>query len=453
MECNSRHNSAFPLMEQIMAIPQIVIVGGGAGGLELATRLGRSLGRRGKAAVTLVDCARAHLWKPHLHQVASGSLDTGADAVEYLAHAARHGYRFRLGRMEGLDRAAKTVQLAALNDAAGVELVPRQTVPYDVLVVAVGSLTNDFGTPGVAEHCMLLDTAEQAQRFHQRLLDSLLRANYAARVPGSGSFNVTIVGGGATGVELAAELYYTASILTSYGLEHIDPERELKIRIVESAPRILAALPERMSQAVARRLRELNVEIHANDRVTAVTADGVSLQSGAYLPSALTVWSAGIRCPAFLAQLDGLEHNALNQLLVGQTLQTTRDPAVFALGDCAACHLPQLGRNAPPRAQTAHQQAQLLARSIPRYLAGKSLPGFVYRDFGSLVSLSERTSVGNLMGGLIGGSFFIEGAIAKLMYWSLYKMHQVAISGWFSTVLHTYVEWINRVHRPSIKLH
>lgn len=130
---------------------RIVIVGGGAGGLELAARLGRSLGRRTRAEITLVDISLRHLWKPLLHEVAAGTLDSHADAVEYLAQARAHGFRFRLGRMEGLDRERREIRLGAIKDAGGVQIGGPKLLGYDTLVIAVGSTVNDFGVPGVKE--------------------------------------------------------------------------------------------------------------------------------------------------------------------------------------------------------------------------------------------------------------------------------------------------------------
>ena len=166
-------------------------------------------------------------------------------------------------------------------------------------------------------------------------------------------------------------------------------------------------------------------------RVSEVDADGVHTADGAYFQADLIVWAAGIMAPAILRDLDGLESNRANQLVVGPTLQTTRDVDIFAFGDCAAA--PWLGHIAgamlPPRAQVAHQQATLLVKSVKARLAGKALPEFHFRDFGSLVSLGELSAVGSLMGALIGGSLLIHGLIARVMYTSLYKMHQVSIHG------------------------
>ena len=158
-------------------VHQIVIVGGGAGGLELATKLGDRLGRRNQAAVELVDMARAHLWKPLLHEIAAGSMDLGVHELNYLAQSHWHHFRFRLGQMIGLDRSRREVRLAPVIDDEGVEITAERVVHYDTLVRAVGSLTNDFGTPGVKEFAIALETPALAARFHRRLIDAMMRAH------------------------------------------------------------------------------------------------------------------------------------------------------------------------------------------------------------------------------------------------------------------------------------
>lgn len=435
------------------ALHRITIVGGGAGGLELAVSLGKKLGKKGKAHVTLVDAERTHIWKPLLHQVAAGTLDSHADELEYLALARNHCFHFRLGRMDSLNRQKKEIYLAPIYDEDGEEILPRQAIAYDTLVLALGSQTNDFGTPGVHEHTIMLDSADAAERFHERLINSCLRAQAKRKQPGDGRFTVTIIGAGATGVELSAELHTTTKILSSYGLVNVDPERDLKIVVVDAAPRILQALPERLSNAVAHELQELGIEIHTGERVIEVTKEGVQMGSGKFIRSGIVVWAAGIKVPDYVKELDGLETNRINQLVVHRTLQTTRDPSIFALGDCAACPQGEGKPTVPPRAQAAHQQARLLAKSLPRMLRGQPLLEFTYRDRGSLVSLGDYSTVGSLMGAVARGSVFIEGTIAKWMYWWLHKAHQIAVIGWFHTWLTTWSETIDWARNPRIKLH
>ncbi|WP_197473849.1 NAD(P)/FAD-dependent oxidoreductase, partial [Oleiphilus sp. HI0066] len=190
-----------------------VIVGGGAGGLELATKLGNKLGKKNKARITLVDAALTHVWKPLLHEVAAGSLNSDAAQVDFRVHAQQHYFEFQPGRLTGLDRSQKTITLAPINNRKGEEVVAARRVPYDTLVIAVGSTTNDFGTKGAEEHCQFLDSQLQARRFHQSLLNRYLQAEHAPE--GERDIHVAIIGGGATGVELAAELRYASQQLES----------------------------------------------------------------------------------------------------------------------------------------------------------------------------------------------------------------------------------------------
>ena len=440
-------------MSQGNGAHRIVVVGGGAGGLELATRLGDTLGRRGRAHVTLIDKARTHFWKPHLHENAAGSIDINNHALDYLAQSHWHGFRFRLGAMSGLDRARREVHVSPVLDDAGLPITPPYTRGYDTLVIATGSHTNDFGTPGVSEHAIALETPQEAERFHSRMVNACIRAHVEGAAAGPRQVTVAIVGAGATGVGLAAELRKAFRLLVSYGLDRIDAERDIRIHLLEAGPRILPALPERIAQAAAELLASLGVQLRCGTAVSAVRADGVALAGGEFLPAQLVVWAAGVKAPQWLGELDGLESNAINQLVVRPTLQTTRDDAVFAIGDCAAA--PWLGRdgNVPPRAQAAHQQASHLARQLPRHMQGLALKEWTYRDFGSLVSLGEHSTVGNLMGALVGGNLWVEGLFARAMYLSLYKMHELAIHGWWRTTLGTASRLLTRRTDPRVKLH
>ena len=430
---------------------RIVIVGGGAGGLELATSLGKTLGKRGTANITLVDANLTHIWKPLLHEVAAGSLNSSEDELNYVAQAKWNHFEFQLGRMSGLDRGAKQIQLSAtLDPETGLELVPARSIGYDTLVIAVGSTTNDFGTQGAAEHCLFLDTRKQAERFHQQLLNHYLRA-HAGHDESRAQISVAIVGAGATGVELAAELHNAAKELAAYGLGRIAPEN-MRITLIEAGPRVLPALPERIGQPVHQTLEKLGVTVLTNAAVSEVTAESLLTSSGQVIPASLKVWAAGIRAPGFLKDIDGLETNRINQLVVRPTLQTTHDDDIFAFGDCAACPQPGTDRNVPPRAQAAHQQASLLAKSLKLRIEGKALPEYTYKDYGSLISLSHFSAVGNLMGNLT-GSVMLEGWLARMFYVSLYRMHQAALYGLFRTGMLMLGSRIGRGTEPRLKLH
>ena len=430
-----------------------MIVGGGAGGLELATRLGDRLARRGRAHVTLVDRSATHLWKPLLHEVAAGSLDIHANELDYLAQARWHHFTFAQGALEGLDRGKREVAVAAVLDDGGAEVIPRRAIRYDTLVIAIGSVSNSFNVPGVMEHAFLLDSPEQAERLHKRVVNACLQANYRAGDGGDPHLDVVIVGGGATGVELAAELHNTTRVLAGYGLENIDPDRYVRLTLLNADPRILVALPERISEATIDVLKSLHVDVRNSAQVVEVTPKAVRTKSGDTFPADIAVWAAGIRCADVLRNLGDLESNRLNQLVVKETLQTTRDADVFAIGDCAACPWPGHAAPVPPRAQAAHQQASHLVRTMERRLRGKPPAPYRYRDFGSLVSLGEYSTVGTLMGFISGKSLRVEGWFARLMYISLYKMHLLALHGFVGVALDTLARLLKRSTEPQVKLH
>ncbi len=446
------------------ALHRIVIVGGGAGGLELATQLGDTLGKRKRAEVTLIERNRTHVWKPKLHEIAAGSMDINDHEVGYLAQSHWHHFKYRVGEMIGLDRERREVLVAPYVDEEGVEVVPARAVPYDTLVISVGSQSNDFGTPGVREHALRLESAADALRFHHRMVNACIRAHAQGAPLRPEQLHVAIIGAGATGVELAAELHRTTREVVAYGLDRVDPDKDIQVAVVEAAPRVLPALPERLSRATEQLLKEIGVAVHVNAKVASVSAGTVHLADGRSLPAELIVWAAGVKAPDFLKDLGGLETNRINQLVVRGTLQTTRDDAIFAMGDCAACVWKDVapGRGArehdgvkivPPRAQAAHQQAKHLLRQIKRRIDGQLLQEWQYRDFGSLVSLGEFSTVGSMMGGLVGGNLMIEGYFAKLMYLSLYKMHELALHGGVKVALDTLARLIVRRTEPLVKLH
>lgn len=445
--------SSDPIVIEKSDLHHIVIVGGGAGGLELATQLGNKLGRKKKAQITLVDRARTHVWKPLLHEIAAGSMEVDRHEIEYMAQGHWHGFKFRWGEMNGLDRTNKRVHLAATHDPEGREVTPERWIEYDTLIVAIGSISNDFGTPGVDKNAIMLDTPEQAERFNTRLLNACVRA-YAQNTPiRPGQLNVAIIGAGATGTELSAELHGTMRGLVAYGLDSINPEQDIKIILIEAADRILPALPERISKATSDILHKLGVEIRTGSFVTEVSDKGVMLKSGDFIASELVVWAAGVKGPNVLRDLDGLEASKSGQLVIRPTLQTTLDDDVFSFGDCAWLVPEGETDPVPPRAQAAHQQSSHLVKQMRNRLNGKPLQPYVYKDFGSLVSLGEYSTVGSLMGFVSGRSMRIEGFFAKMMYRSLYKMHEVALHGYWKVFLDSLSRLLTRRTEPHVKLH
>ncbi|CCQ10449.1 NADH dehydrogenase [Pseudoalteromonas luteoviolacea B = ATCC 29581] len=434
--------------------PNIVIVGGGAGGLELASKLGHKLGKSQRATITLIDKNRTHIWKPLLHEVATGSLDTSLDGVCYSAHAAKHGFQFILGEFTHLNQHSQTITLKQLTNNKGKVLLPERTIQYDELVIAIGSVSNDFNTPGVVEHCFFLDSQNQAERFQHALLDSFTRVHQTANDadPSKPShLSIAIVGGGATGVELSAELVHVASLLKHYGMSEFKSTK-LSIHLIEAGPTILPALPKRISDAARKELQQLGVNVLENTAVKEATKEGFITKNDELIAADLMLWAAGVKVNDFIKHIDGFEFNRSNQVLVDAFLQAKGTEHIYVLGDACA-FLQADGRFVPPRAQAAHQMASTLAYNINAKLKGKACKPFEYNDHGSLVNLSSFSAVGNLMGNLTGNSMFVEGKLARLMYISLYRMHQSAIHGPLKTIALWFCEKLLRSVRPKMKLH
>lgn len=422
----------------------IVVIGGGAGGLELAARLGRKLGRTaGRERVLLVDRSVFHIWKPTLHEVAAGTLDAHQEGLSYMILARRNHFSFTLGDLSGFDAVNKRITLAELLDDDGKVLVPARTISFTRAVLALGSGSNFFGTQGAAEHAWVLERASDAERFQRHLLGAFTRAAFSEHR----SLGVAIVGGGATGVELSAELLEAhALLLEGFGAEQ---RFRLDITIVEAAPRILSALPEKISTQATLALERKGVRVLTTTPVTEVRADALVTKDGE-VRADIIVWAAGIKAAEGNANF-GLATNRLHQFVVDARLRTSAAD-VYALGDCAAC--PWGDGVVPARAQAAHQQAAYLARVLLAALRERTVEeDYVYRDFGSLVSLGEKRGVGSLMGGLGGPNFFIEGLVAKWAYMSLHLDHHRAIMGTRNTIVLALARLLQRRVSGRLKLH
>jgi NADH dehydrogenase len=433
-----------------MQIPEhrIIIVGGGAGGLELAAKLGRKFGPR---HIFLVDAGVFHIWKPSLHEVASGTLDIHREGLSYAMLAKDHGFTFVPGEMDGIDRQARSIHVKAVYNE-GEEVFAARDLPYDTLVLAVGSRSNFFNTPGAEQYATALDSTEQAEKFRLKFLRELVAADQRKKTDPGHSLNIAIVGGGATGVELAAELLEAGKNLGFYGINELNPEEDIHITLLEGSPRILAALPEKTSAAATKLLKERGITVKTSVLVAAVQENSLTDSNDNKYPADLTVWAAGIKAPVFLTEL-GLETNKINQIIADKTLRTS-DPAIYAMGDCAQVEWEQ-GRYLPARAQVAHQQADYLIGELSARINGTTSGGkpFVFKDYGSLVSIGHNKGVGSLMGVLTGKSLFVEGLLARLMYMSLHLMHHMAILGIARTGAVALGRLLLKRSTPKVKLH
>ncbi|SAL70119.1 NADH dehydrogenase [Caballeronia arvi] len=433
---------------------RIVIVGGGAGGLELATRLGNKLGKAGRAHVTLVDRCAVHVWKPLLHEVAAGSLDTHAHEIAYAAHSHWNGFAFVHGEMTGLDRESRRLKIGPMfeSDDSDAEVLPSRDLEYDTLVLALGSRTHFFGVPGAEEHAIALDTLEQAEHLRKRLLRVCLRKHAQGTSEADEAVDIAIIGGGATGVELAAELRRMEHTLKQFRLLSGSPRAAMRITLLERGDRVLPALPRRVSDTTRDILEKMSISVRVSTSVTSVRPDSVDVAGGASIPADITIWAAGIKAPSVLASLDGLAVNHVNQVRVTSSLQSETDANIFALGDCASCAW-TADVLVPPRAQAAHQQAMFLCKALNARIEGRAVGAFTYKDHGSLVSLGSPTAVGSVAGITSTGKFFVEGFVAKLMYAALYRKHLMAVSGLRRTVFGIAAHGLGRLLAPRVKLH
>lgn len=427
--------------------PRLVIVGGGAGGAELAASLGDAL--KGKSHVTLIDRVHSHLWKPRLHEVAAGMMRAAEGDVSYAAQAARHGYDFAWGTMEGLDVEAREVQLAPVFDpSSGEKLADARRLGYDTLVLALGSEVNDFGTPGVAEHCFMLDSAAQAQQLQQKFLGMAFQVHQGER----DKLRVAIVGAGSTGVELAAELDQAVNDLARYGL--MLGRDQLELTVMDMADRLLPAVDTAVSDYARRQLEQRGIRVMLGQKVTSVEADTLSLGDDTSVPTDLVVWASGIKGHDMVTSINGLALNKKQQIEVDAMLRCKGQPNIFAFGDCAHCTDPHSGNSVPATAQAAHQQARLLARSLPRVLRGEDALPFHYRDRGTVVSLGQTHAAGEIASPGPGGkekSF--HGRLARIIYAGLYRQHQAALYGWPRTAALALSDRLRSVTQPPVKLH
>ncbi len=262
--------TAMVAAEQGHELHRIVIVGGGIGGLVTATHLARRLRRSGKTEVLLVDRNWAHVWKPMLHVFAAGMSDYADENVSFIPHAKLTGYKYWPGDFGGLDRETRTIKLEPTPLPAIGEMLPATEIHYDTLILALGSQANDFGTPGVLEHCHFIDDIGQATAFNDLLRSRVVLAANAGK-----DLVIVIVGGGATGVELAAELTQRTEIVSSYNSDVT--RTHVRLTLIETTSRVLGSFPEKISRSVEAKLRSLGVDVRTGTKVVGVDAQGVSI--------------------------------------------------------------------------------------------------------------------------------------------------------------------------------
>ncbi|QDH15519.1 NAD(P)/FAD-dependent oxidoreductase [Oecophyllibacter saccharovorans] len=408
---------------------RVLILGGGIGGMDVAIELHHTP----DVQVTLVDRNPVHVWKPALHEFAAGTLPTQGNLFPFTKLGKRFGFTFVQGAPAAIDRQARTVTLEN-----------GEVLPYDKLVVALGARANDFGTPGAQENCFFLDNINEAHALNETLRRDLNRARETGQ-----RLEAVIIGGGATGVQLAAELCEAIDRAPGFGRQ--ERQKLLKLTLIEAAPRVLGPFPESVSAGVQNQLRKIGVDVITSGMVSAIKDNGIELKDGRFIPASLRIWAAGVKAAQATSLFEGLEMNRGGQLVVTPTLQTTRDADIFAVGDCSfiAAH------PVPPTAQVARQEGIYVGKTaIPDVIAGREPPPFVYHDRGAVVTLAHYNAWGMLPnregGNRPFGGHGLGTYVAEVLHEGLYRRHQVGLSG-FPTALKAGLCHFFHPPRPDLK--
>lgn len=420
---------------------RILVLGGGAGGLELAAALSRDR----SLDVVLVDRVSSHIWKPRLHEFAAGTVNSTLTEISFYMLARMRGFRFEQGSVVSIDRAAKCVRLAPVISASGQTMAPGRSVGYDTCVIALGGITADFGIPGVLEHAVRLDAKADADAFRERFIGLMINARESGRPA-----HVVIVGSGATGTELAAHLRVSEQAFFERPAKQ--PQAKLlDLTILEGAPVLMPGADADLRAGVLKRLAALDVSVVTNAKINAVHADAVGSATGDSWPADITVWAAGLVGLPLLKQLGDFETDRKGRIVVDAHLRTA-DPAIYAMGDAASLTPEGADTALPPTAQIASQEGRYLCGALPAAIAGKPIEPFAFKDKGKLISLGNAGTVG-LMGFARRDDFFIDGQFAKAAYHALQRQHQWSVLGTLRGSVAILADVISPTKGPALKLH
>lgn len=421
---------------------RILILGGGSGGLELASQLAF----RRELEITLVDRETAHVWKPRLHEMAAGTVQTSLAEMSFYLLGELRGFHFEQGEVVSIDREARTVRLAAMTDGEGRELAAPRDLPYDLCVVALGGSTPDFGTAGVKENALRLDGPADAEEFRRRFIALMVRA----RETGTPA-EIGIVGTGPTGTELAAHLRHSEHGFFDPQAKH--PRSKLmSVTLIEAAPELMPGIDETLRREIVERLRALDIQIVTDAQVSQVTPDEIRTAKGETWPSDLTVWATGTVGNSVLKNLGGFELDRKGRIVVDRWLRSLADRRVLAFGDSAA-FTPEMSKTPiPPTAQAASQQAAYLARTIPELAKGETVRSFEFENKGRLVSLGLAGTVGRARVSRR-NDLYIDGQFATAAYHALERQHQIRVLGPLRGSLAIATDILSPAKGPALKLH
>jgi len=366
---------------------RVVILGGGFGGLYVALELEKTLARDPDAEITLINRENFFLFTPMLHEVAASDLDL-TNIVNPVRKLLRR-VNFFAGDVERIDLERKTVQVSHGFDHHHHEM------PYDHLVMALGSITNFYNLPGLAERALTMKSLGDAIHLRNRLIAHLEEADTeccaAVREP---LMTFVVAGGGFAGVETIAGI----NDFVRHALRFYPNLKESDVRmvLVHPGPVILPELGEKLGSYAQKKLAERAVEIRVNTKVSGVAEDGFDLSDGSFLCSKTLIWTAGTSPNLLLASLPCPKDRG--RVLVDETLEVQGWPGVWALGDCALVPDIRTGKYCPPTAQHALRQGRVLARNITASVRGGAKKKFSFATIGQLAAIGRRTGVANILG-------------------------------------------------------
>lgn len=424
---------------------KIVIVGGGVGGLKLAIKLGNKLGKTKKYKIILIDKQKGHIWKPILHKIASGTINYNYEIISYVSHAKKNNFSFILGEMTNINKKKKHITIKEKYDEKGKIIIPTKKIKFDILIIAIGSITNDFKIKGVLENCSFLDNQKQANKFYENMINK-----FQENLIKNKKTEIAIIGGGLTGIELSTEILNTINKLEEYKFYKINKEK-ISITIIESENKILPKLPIKISKIVHKNLKKLKIHIKTDTKIKKIENQTVETEKNEKIKFDIITWTTGIKIPDFMKNIGGLKTNKNNQLIITETLQTKNNENIFAIGDCASY---EQENKTPPRAQNAHQMTKICYQNIILLLKkSRKLKKYKYKDYGYLISLSSFKTIGIFNKILFLKEIILNGIITKLIYFSLYKIHLISMHGFIKTILITITNIINKKIKPKIKLY
>lgn len=355
--------------------PKVVVIGAGFAGISAIKELAAA-----GAEVTLIDRNIYSTFQPLLYQVATGGLNPGDVAYPVRAATYRHDVRFRHGTVEKIDREGKAV---LLDDGT--------KIGYDFLIIATGATVNHFGVPGAADHSLSLYTRRDAISVRDRIMSDLEKL---AAEGGDRDLSLVVVGGGATGVEMAGTLAELRNAGLSAGFPEIDSKR-VHVVLVEQMSELLGPFHPKLRSYTLKQLRKRGVDVRLDATIEEVRDSAVLLKSGEEIPADVTIWAAGIAAPASVAGW-GLPQGRGGRIKVSGDLRVEGSEEIFATGDIAFREKDSF----PQLAQPAIQSGRHAARQIGLLASGQSTKPFVYKDKGTMATIGRRAAIVELPIGL-----------------------------------------------------